>query len=254
MTERPPGTVTTFDEDIGVGREPVETTEMDFLDGEYIDENYQEDLDYGGNIEPLAEGEVDIVEIFDSLPSEEKAAVLATDYLAQFGRSEIRSPLFIDKKAVPKRLTLYWISRRMAENGWGYRGYRPVQRTAKTQAWVPNCKQYGRRKEFVIGPYVLCAIPTRVYLARKAAQWQSGNTRRLEDLSSIVKGALEANARRYGIDPTVAKKIDESTGVHFSKSPDPEGPRDLMDAGKVEQTLSKPQGRRKRGSLTRRTS
>jgi hypothetical protein len=213
----------------------------------FIDEVSAQVLEDEAKKAHAEEGDVDFVEIFGQLSPGQRAALLATDALGRIGRMSIRSARWIDMKAVPKHLHLRWISPDLVHAGLGMRGYQPVRKTATTQTWVPNARQYGPHRVFVSGKSILCAIPMREYLARRAAEQQSVQQEVFEDLNEHVRAAVATVHKKLGISRKQAEKIGRDTdGLSMVRGPDPAGPGDRVTAEGVEEELAlQKKGRRK---------
>jgi hypothetical protein len=193
----------------------------------------------------LGEGDVDVIDIWDDLPAAQKQALLQSEALAYTTGVKDRSARHIDWNVVPKHLHLRWISPALVNKGFGYRGYTPVRRTAITQSWVPNARQFGSQKVFVMGGAILCATPKRIWLARHAQELQSTSIGQTQEANEHVRAAISTLHKKLGISKSQAERLDrEHDGIVMHRGPDPDGPGDRVTAEELE-NLQKPSRRSK---------
>lgn len=194
-----------------------------------------------------------MVNVWRDLKPEQRAALLSSEALGRAGRAAgPRSARWINEKAVPANLHLRWMSLQVVQDGAGWRGYKPVLRNDQTQQWVPNCRQYGAHKTYMVGRSVLCAIPMREYLARVAAEFQSANVDQFDELNDDFVGAIKVLSKRMGLTKAQAARLERQgfNGFTMVKGPDPGGKADVVDADEVEEQIASrvnQKARRRRG-------
>lgn len=200
----------------------------------FIDEKSAAMLEEQAKKDAEESGAFDHAAIWDSLTEDERLALLNSDDL---GRKVVifpRSPRYIDPKAVPPHLHLRWIA---VGNRMGQWGYRPVLRKPETMEWVPNMARHGKSKVFMDRGAVLCAIPTKEWLARVRAEHHATNVEAFESYSKPYQAAIGKLTKAFGLTAAQAEKLsrDGNPGFKLSKGPDPAGKRDMVSADEIEE-------------------
>jgi hypothetical protein len=132
---------------------------------------------------------------------------------------------------VPDHMKLWWVSPALRRR-IGYRQWRPIRRTEKTEQWVPNARQFGSKKKIEAKGYVLMGMERNAWLRLKLSELRRVNTNALKEGSDQFKSAVMNARQRLGISRSQAKELDrsEASGFSVTKIADPDGPGDKVSA------------------------
>lgn len=162
----------------------------------------------------------DRIAMFDKLSPKAKEIFLTTfesDPLENTLQNDI---LFIDKKAVPEKLHLHWVSSWIAgEIGW--RGLLKVPNNAETRKWAPRLRPHPSQPFMQAGRMFLCFRSKREWLIDRLAELKEAQATR-EDALKEFAPALRSRYAELGISKTEAEALEkELGGVLRNRGPEP---------------------------------
>jgi hypothetical protein len=177
-----------------------------------------------------AKEEVDIAGLWGTLDRKTLQTLQETDLLTKDSIVSGNETLYLDDidhvpkdrkgKAtrtycVPDHIKLWWVSKHLRSR-IGYRQWRPIKRTEKTELWAPNAQQFGTKKTIEASGYVLMGMERAVWLRRKFAELKRVSIKTLQEQSEEYKSAVSNARQRLGMSRSQATKLDRSEASGFN--------------------------------------
>lgn len=180
-------------------------------------------LDVAAELEKTlsTESKDDKLAIYDNMSPKAKEIFLATYQPDPLKNILQNDPMFIDKKAVPDRIILHWISRWVAsEIGW--RGFLPVPNDARSAKWAPNAKVHPSQRFVMLGRMVLTWRDKSDHIGERLRELKETNAAR-EDVLKQFAPALRSRHADLGITKEEAETLEAlQGGLLRTRGPDPQ--------------------------------